>query len=182
MAVDNDKNNKHTLHIKKHAKPELHYYYSREERLAQPAASKLQPQKTKEKKIRRSSLIILLDIILIVVAFILFRIFFFGAVSKTTLMGFSFELKQIVTEESIIASITVKKLETSEEINQNQAHITFSLPDSNKSRYITVQLPNSMEKENITRANFPYNENDKTLKAHITIGNLSDELSIPIKK
>lgn len=182
MAVDNNKSDHNNLHIKKDASQELRYYYNREERLSWPAASKIFSKKVKEKKIRRSSLIILLDIILIVIAFILFRIFLFGTPSQTTLAGFSFSLKQIITQEAIVASITVKRVASSDEIAQAEAYIIFSLPDSNKNQYATLQLPQGFDKENISRVNFPYSEHDKILKAHITVGKFSEELSIPIKK
>jgi flagellar basal body-associated protein FliL len=182
LAVDDKEKDHNTLHIKKDAGQESHYYYNREERLSQPAASKLLHKNVKEKKIRRSSLIILLDIMLIIVAFILFHIFVFGTQSKVTLRGFSFTLKQIVTEKTIVASMSVKRVSASEQTAQTEAHITFSLPDSNKSESTSVQLPEELDKENIARVNFPYTEQDKTLKAHITLGTYSEELSLPIKK
>jgi hypothetical protein len=184
VGLDNNNENKETLHIKKHSTggEELHYYSSRKERLSLPSASKLYMKTPKKKRRVTSSVIIILDIVIIVIAFILFRIFLFEAANQATMGGYQFTLRQIVSVDTVVASITVKNVSQSGQNPETQAQAVFSLLPGNSVRNVLFRLPKQQGGASIVRVSFPLTKEDKIIQAKIILGGDSKELSLSIKK
>jgi len=182
LAIDDKKDDHDVLHVKKDSSSDTHYYYSRAERLSLPSASKLHEKSGKKKRIRSSSVIIILDILLIVIAFILFRLFLFGPANEVTAHGYRFYLRQIVSENNIVVSVTAKKTDTSDLKLPTEAEVRFSLAPGNDSSRTVLALPEEAGAEHITRVRFPLTGEEKKIQALVILGTESFKLSLPIKK
>jgi len=189
VGVNKNNENHETLHIKKHGSggEEVHYYSSRKERLSMPSASKLYIKTPKKRRRRTSSIIIILDIVIIVIAFILFRLFLFEPANQETLSGYRFTLRQIITTDSVIASITVentRQTAQSRELQspETQAQVVFLAQPKNTVRTAAIELPETLNGIRIIRVHFPLLREQKTIRAEITLGKESAVLTLPIKK
>jgi flagellar basal body-associated protein FliL len=184
MGIDDNNEPKETLHIKKHgsAGGELRYYSSHKERLSLPSASRLYVKTPKKKRRRTSSIIIILDIVIIVIAFILFRLFLFEPADQATLAGYRFSLRQIVSENAVVVSITVRNVSQNGVKPGSQARVVFSLQPEDSTRTAVIDLPESSDGSRIIRVSLPLTSQTKTIRAEITLGKESAELSLHIKK
>jgi len=166
------------LHIKKDANKELHYYSSHEERFSLPSAPKNRTQTKSHSKRNISTLIILVDIIVIVIVFVIVRIFFYSQKDHTQIAGYSLVLRSVTVDNTVIPSITVKKVDKQSAIQEGKIQIKFFIPDTKKEMYISHPLPQRFAEEIILRGSLAIEQGEKYCKAEVTIDNNKEILSI----
>ena len=169
------------LRIRKDREEPSIFHYSREERLSLPGAPKPPLQEGFFRR-NRSLTIVLLDIlILIIVGFGVYL--FLGRTShQAKISGYSVVLHGILYQDVVFASLTVKKIKNEPTIPPERIFISFTMSKSEEELSLSAQLPVKPGEETVLREAIPFEKNNDTLYAYVSVGEKSIRLSRDLKR